>query len=275
MDDDWRARLRWVVAHPAEPKVLLERRGGAPALPVAERPGRVWTGDPAEVLPSLRALLGADAVLLACLEEDEDPAARRQEATLLAVPRGAADPPEGMAWLGRDDLAAAGPGGDAALAARVVAELEGGSPGDGARPWTARGWFAEAETWLAAATEAAGRPLTGPVRQFRVSELSCLLRAPTAAGDVWLKASLASPLFVNEGVVMAALAGLVGDQVPAPLAVDAERGWMVLPDFGGELGREVPVEEIEAVAGGVRPAPGAGGRPGRPAAAGRLPRPPP
>jgi hypothetical protein len=60
-DGDWRASIRWVVAHPTEPRVLLDRRGGGLALPAAERPGRVWTGDPAELLPSLHELLGADA----------------------------------------------------------------------------------------------------------------------------------------------------------------------------------------------------------------------
>jgi hypothetical protein len=249
-DGDWRASIRWVVAHPTEPRVLLDRRGGGLALPAAERPGRVWTGDPAELLPSLHELLGADAVLLRCLEEDEDPTARRQRTTFLAVPRTAAPPPAGMAWLGRGELAAAAAGrdGDAALAARVAGELEDGHSGDGDRPWAARGWFDQAAAWLAASMERIGRPLTGPVRQVRVWELSCLLRAPTTGGDVWFKTNAASPLFVNEGVVMETLAGLLGDQVPAPLAVDAERGWMVLDDFGGELGWEVPAEEIEEVA---------------------------
>jgi aminoglycoside phosphotransferase (APT) family kinase protein len=133
---------------------------------------------------------------------------------------------------------------------RVVGDPEDGRDPAGDPPWAARGWFEQAAAWLADAMERVGRPLTGPVRQVRVWELSCLLRAPTTAGDVWLKATIASPLFVNEGVVMAALAGLLGDQVPAPLAVDAERGWMVLADFGGELGREAPTEVIVEVARG-------------------------
>jgi hypothetical protein len=47
---------------------------------------------------------------------------------------------------------------------------------------------------------------------------------------------------------MGALAELLGEAVPAPLAVDAERGWMVLADFGEELGWEAPVEVVEDVA---------------------------
>jgi hypothetical protein len=170
-----------------------------------------------------------------------------QRATLLAVPREAPAPAQGMAWVGRAGLAGAG-AGDAAVAARVVEELERGPGGDGGQPWAARGWFAEAERWLRSTMERLGRPLTGPVRQARVWRLSCLLRAPTGDGNVWFKANTTSPLFVNEGVVMGALAGLFPGRVPAPLAVEPERGWMVLVDFGEEVGWGAPMEVVEEVA---------------------------
>jgi hypothetical protein len=254
--DGWRARIRWVVVHPDEPRVLLARRDGGLVLPEAERPGQVWIGDPGEVLPPLRELLGGDAVLLRCLEEAEDPSTRVQRVTMLAAARAPAAPPEGTAWLGRADLAAAATGGPEdtgtdpglALAARVAADLESGRPPVRLQPWTARGWHAQAVGWLAAEMERLGRPLTGPVEQVRVWELSCVLRAPTSAGDVWFKTSIASPLFVNEGVLLATLARLFPDHVPAPLAVDPERGWMVLPGFGAKLGWDAPLEAVEAVA---------------------------
>jgi hypothetical protein len=106
----------------------------------------------------------------------QDPAAGVQRATLLAVPREAPAPAQGMAWVGRAGLAGAG------------------------------------------------------------------------AGDVWFKTNTTSPLFVNEGVVMGALAGLFPGQVPAPRAVEPERGWMVLADFGEEVGWEAPMEVVEEVA---------------------------
>ena len=243
MSGDWRTHIRWVVAHPTEPKVLLARRDGTQRLPEVERPGLVWTGDPGQLLPGLRDLLGTDAVLLRCLEEHEDAAARAQRATLLAVPRALPALAEGLAWAGRAELAGADP-----AAARVVEELEDGSAGLPGRPWAARGWFAGAERWLEDAMAAIGRPLTGPVEQVRVWELSCVLRAPTAAGDVWFKANAASPLLVNEAVVLGELAGLFTAHVPVPLAVDPERGWMVLDDFGEEVGWAVPLEVVEEVA---------------------------
>jgi hypothetical protein len=96
--------------------------------------------------------------------------------------------------------------------------------------------------------ERLGRPVAGPPREVRAWELACVLRAPTTAGDDFLKANVPSPAFVNQGVGMGTLAGLFGDLVPAPLAVDAERGWLVLDDFGEELGWDVPLEVVEEVA---------------------------
>ena len=245
-DGGWRTRLRWVVLHPDDPAVLAARRDGSLVLPETERPGQVWTAEPGEVLPQLVSLLGTDAVLLRCLDEDEDEGARVQRATLLAVPRTLPALPLGMAWAGPGELAgASGHGAGAALAALEV-ELAGGPAGE---PWAVRGWLAAAERWLAAAMAAAGQPLTGPAVQAQVWALSCVLRAPTASGDVWFKAATSSPLWVNEGVVMATLARLLPDQVPAPLAVEAGRGWMVLADLGAEVGAEAPLEVAEEVAG--------------------------
>jgi Phosphotransferase enzyme family len=89
--------------------------------------------------------------------------------------------------------------------------------------------------------------VTGPVQQLRAWELSCILRAPTASGDVYLKAVPDSPLFVNEPVVTGALAALFPDHVPAPLAVDAGRRWLALADFGAELAWDIPDAAREEV----------------------------
>jgi hypothetical protein len=72
--------------------------------------------------------------------------------------------------------------------------------------------------------------------------------ATRGTGDVWFKTNTARPLFVNEGVVLTTLAELFGDRVPAPLAVDAERGWMLLDDHGEEVGWSASLGVVEEVA---------------------------
>src|SRR4029450_9287612 len=157
MDEDRsRTRLRWVVVHPDGPQVLLARRDGALALPEVERPGQLWTADPGRGRPALRELLGADALLLDCLDQHEDPTARVQRATLLAVPREAPALPEGMAWgggeggrpgAGRDQQEDRAAGVRRAPLLAVPREAPALPEGmawvgrDGGQPWAARGWF--------------------------------------------------------------------------------------------------------------------------------------
>ena len=82
-EDRWRTRLRWVVVHP-RPGGAAGPPGRGPGPAGDRAPGQVWTADPAEV-PALGELPGADALLLDCLDDHQDPAARVQRATLLAV----------------------------------------------------------------------------------------------------------------------------------------------------------------------------------------------
>jgi hypothetical protein len=247
-DSGWRTRLRWVVVHPHDPKALMLGATGAPVLPGAELPGQVWTADATATVAPLREVVGFDAVSLCCVEEHEDPSAQVRHATLAAAPRGEAPLPPGAAWVGREELAAAAWRNEhAAVAAGVVDELVDGRLRTGRPPWALPGWFPVAEAWLRSSLEELGYAVTGPAQQVRVWELSCVLRAPTDRGVVYFKATADSPLFVNEGVVMGTLAGLFPDHVPAPLAVDAARGWMLLGDLGDELGWETPVERREDV----------------------------
>jgi Phosphotransferase enzyme family len=219
------------------PAVLLVERAGRPALPETELRDEVWTADATATLPALRVLVGLDAVLLRCLSEQEDPTRRVQRATLVATPRELAPLPPGMRWVGREGLAGAALQDDRQAVAPVPRRA-GRRPRPGALG--VPGWFQAAERWLRDSLDAVGQPVTGPVQQLRAWELSCILREPTATGDVFLKAVPDSPLFVNEPVVTTALAALFPDHVPAPLAVDAERRWLALADFGAELEWDTP-----------------------------------
>jgi hypothetical protein len=249
-DADWRSRVRWVVVHPDRPQVLAVEQAGVLALPETELPAKVWTAEATAILPALGELVGFDVVLLCCVREQEDEAARLLRATLMAAPRAAAPPGPGARWVGREDLAgAAFRHHDQAMVAGVLDELAGEPAGPGRAPWAARGWFQAAEGWLRGTLDTLGTAATGPVQQVQVWELSCILRAPTTAGDVWFKASRDLPLFVNEAVFIRELAGLFPGHVPAPLAIDAECRWMALADFGPEVGWDAPVDVREDVLG--------------------------
>lgn len=206
-----------MVVRPGSGQVLTV----AGRLPAAEVEGRVWYATAAKVIAAFTPAL--DPILLRLLSIEEEEGERLVSATLLATLRGAE--PEGAAWVDRDEV----PG--------TVALLDGAGPAR--QPWAEPDWFPEAEVWLRSNVD--GAEVTGPVQQHKVWELSCVLRVPTTDGDVYFKSTVESPLFVAEATVTALLAGLFPAHVPAPLAVEPERGWIATADFGAELGWEAPL----------------------------------
>jgi hypothetical protein len=98
-------------------------------------------------------------------------------------------------------------------------------------PWEDPAFLTEARAWIESTVTVAGE-----IEQPHVRPWSTVLRVPTRAGDVWFKAAL--PGLDHDAGVTAILARVRPDAVLAPLAVDPDRGWMILPD-GGERLREV------------------------------------
>ncbi|WP_433017771.1 hypothetical protein [Kribbella sp. CA-294648] len=98
--------------------------------------------------------------------------------------------------------------------------------------------------WIDAQLAAAGVERTGPAAQVRSWGLSNILRIPTADGNVYFKALARSStirparvdalplLFAHEPLLLQKLSDEHPDAVPAPLAVDEQRVWMLLPDLG-------------------------------------------
>ncbi len=94
--------------------------------------------------------------------------------------------------------------------------------------------------WIAAQVAAAGARMTGPIEEVHRRPWSTVLRVRTDRGLVYLKAS--SPTLSREPAVTAFLARRRPGVVPAPLAIDAQRGWMLMADAGARL-RELAERE--------------------------------
>ncbi|MER6047138.1 aminoglycoside phosphotransferase family protein [Streptomyces sp. NPDC020883] len=105
-------------------------------------------------------------------------------------------------------------------------------------PWESLAWRDAALGWVRQALDARGLRMVaeGAVR-VRLRPWSVLMRLPVAGrGDVWFKAN--PPASAFEAALTEALARWAPGQVLEPLAVEAGRGWALLPD-GGELFRDV------------------------------------
>ena len=77
---------------------------------------------------------------------------------------------------------------------------------------------------------------TGPVEVVKERPWSYVVKVPTASGPVWFKENRGATRY--EAPLVAALARWLPDRVLTPIAVEAERGWSLLPD-GGPILREV------------------------------------
>jgi len=195
-------------------------------LPQVDVTGKFWFPDVGSVLRALREQLGIEAAVLTCLSEEPT--------TYLMVSTGAV--PADARWVHDVD-------DSAVIAARQHLAQPPDSPVTPA--WTMPDWYDEAVPWI---DEQLAATRTGPWSQVRSWGLSNVLRFPTTQGDVYFKAlahtSTIRParpdalplLFAHEPVLLKKLSDDRPGSVPAPLAIDEKRAWMLLPDLGSPLG---------------------------------------
>jgi hypothetical protein len=115
--------------------------------------------------------------------------------------------------------------------------------------WSSERWRREALAWIDAELARRGERRTGDVEQPSLRPWATVLRVPTSRGTVWLKA--ASEQTAAEVGLYSLLVSVVPRQVLHPIAADAARGWLLLPDGGtsirDSLGRVDIVEVLERV----------------------------
>jgi hypothetical protein len=99
--------------------------------------------------------------------------------------------------------------------------------------WSSAEWLSEAGSWLDEQLTAAGIKRVGEVTQPRLKPWGTVLRADTDRGAVWLKAP--GPETVFEVPLYRLLASVAPKWVLDPIAVDVDRGWVLLPDGGPTL----------------------------------------
>lgn len=238
----WIARVRALVVDGDGRVVVLEDHDGR-RLPTVEVEG---TDDELPVIrDALAELVGVDAIVVRSIERSVDETRKIVDLGLeLEVTEAPAAPALGTVWRTAAELTAGSlPARDRSLLARYVADR----PPPERPPWARRGWFAEAAAWIVDTLAEQSRSALGPVEQISSWCISSILRVETAEGHVYFKATARSPLFVHEGTVTRGLAELFPGRVPRPIAVDSQRRWMLLEDFGPVVGWKADLETRVAV----------------------------
>jgi hypothetical protein len=99
--------------------------------------------------------------------------------------------------------------------------------------WTDPLWLVEAHAWIYEHVARLGLGAVGTIDQHHVRRWSTVMRVATERGDVYFKANTAA--LRHEAAVVALLASHRPDCIPPLLAVDLERGWMLMADAGVRL----------------------------------------
>jgi hypothetical protein len=99
--------------------------------------------------------------------------------------------------------------------------------------WLEPAWRTAALVWVDEQLARRGRVVTGTVEQPHVRPWSTALSVPTRDGLVWFKAG--GPGNRYEAALLDALARWRTPNILEPIAVDVDRGWLLLPDGGTRL----------------------------------------
>ena len=108
-------------------------------------------------------------------------------------------------------------------------------------PWARPGWLGHVRQWLDSETARLGHTVVA-IEQVKQWSISAVLRVRTDGPNLYFKVSAPLPLFVDEAAVTTELAARFPGYVPAPLAVERERGWLLLAEFDELLGWHEPLE---------------------------------
>jgi hypothetical protein len=224
-------------------RVLVLADGAGVRVPYVEAP--FADGDElSELRAAFAMVFGARTAIVRSVAQSVDEKRKEYEVGVELEALSPVEPPGDASWLGPNELATSRlPARDRDLLEALFTDV----PHALRPPWARRGWFAEASSWIERALAKRGRAALGPVEQLSNWCISSILRVSTDEGDVFFKATARSPLFVDEGVVTRGLAELFPTRIPRVIAVDPERSWMLLEDFGPVVGWGASADVREAV----------------------------
>lgn len=118
--------------------------------------------------------------------------------------------------------------------------------------WSSEAWLTQAANWVDERLAEAGMTRTGNLEQRSLRPWASVLRVPSSAGPVWLKAT--GPASRFEVGLYRLIAAVAPERVLTPVAISMRDGWVLLPDGGGSLGERLEgAALIEALAEALPP----------------------
>ena len=250
----WQSNYHFIILHSTESRILLLHEQNSWFLPSFHTVEPPHISNAFLIMDTTLRQLGIDATVLYCAYDRVDRENSQQELIyVLEIRHPDWIPPADSQWVGHDTLAGLElilPEQRTVIATclRESEEIPPLRP-----PWARRGWLPLVETWMHEQLARLNYEIVAPIEQVKIWSVSCVLRAQTTNGNVYFKASLNSVmqsntpistcdkqeilplLFAHEPLIIQALAARYPQNVPTILAMDRERCWMLLAEFGAQL----------------------------------------
>lgn len=244
-DGMWQTHVYGLLVHPATLSVLMLPDETGWSLPWVRLEGQVWFGEVGPINRAIQQQLNLYTTVMCQLNYSEDKVNQRIEGIYVLENHnpGQEWPLRGR-WVGVEtlvELTLTVPK-QRQVIETYLAEIAHSSIPTLRPAWMQHGWFDEAELWIRTQLAQLGYTLMEPpIEQFSHWGLACILCAHTSIGDIYFKVASRQALFTPEPPLLKGLALFYPDHVPTLLAVDAERDWMLLADFGQPLEWQAPI----------------------------------
>jgi hypothetical protein len=246
----WHTSLYGILHQEDTRHIWLLRSPGGWSLPVARVDQAVYPGDTGSISTRMAEALRADVIAYRYTRHSFDEQHRAISGVYLLEPRTrGVDPASDGQWFEHEALDGLefAPTEHRLILQEALDNVAAGDSSGRRAPWLFPGWFQTAEAWILDQLRAIGFQSIGPVEQVRSWGLSCVLRAPTTTEAIFFKTAINLPMFVNEPLLLKHLSGWYPEVIPCPLAIDAERRWMLMPDWGPTIGWNAPAERRAAI----------------------------
>lgn len=110
-------------------------------------------------------------------------------------------------------------------------------------PWQDPDWMKQAHEWIHTESKRHSIRISGDIEQPHLYPWSTVLVVPTEDGRLFFKATANETIF--EAALTQKLAEWLPDCMPELVAVDSERGWMLMRDGGEQLRQSIrPTQDI-------------------------------
>lgn len=205
----WQSDMHAALRHPSEPKVLFLCSDRQWNLPKARFKGNVWAGNADVLVPAFAKRLGTRPWILVEIRIASDREAERIEGIFeMIITANGWEPPRNSRWVDRASLENLEIKEERLrpLVDRYLADLEAAEIPAERSPWSSPGWLPEVQPWIEKEISRLGHRVVG-FEQVKHWSISTVLRVKTTSSDFYFKVSKNLPLFVNEAVVTARLAG--------------------------------------------------------------------